>query len=489
MPKPEEWVPFRWQSGPLETALLKTPSAEAAKVHQAWNDPAILKLFKDSPINCVVVTWAAGRPEDAAQQESLEPVIAAARGRGLAVLGRVTGDAPGAFAAAKTRGLDGVIAGKAPANPGVPVIGTTKVDDFDATGDTALLGLEDLPWPQIPHKQQGSSGGDTAGPTGNPWIDSNGWAVQLSRTLAPERTPWILAEPPVENQVFTAESYALAAGDAYALGARWPVAFDRDLRGQLAAGNSEALKTWQSVASALSFFEPRRAAVLGQRTVARLGVCSDFRGGNAYLSTEFLNLAARRWLPYRILEKGRTTASSLEGLKGVIWIDDKGPGPALEKALAQFVWEGGLLIVPASVAHLADGLKALTARDPAYSVYAKGQGRVAVARQPWGDPFQLAAEAHMLLSRRNDVLRLFNAGLSAVWYTEGGGRDMVQILNFGGRSWEGPTSLYVARNYRSARFMALDSPGGKALEAIPRDGGIELKIPLFDVYARIELEV
>jgi len=487
MLKPEAWVPFRWQCGPLATALLKAPSGDAAKVHQVWNDPARLALLKGTPINSIVVTWAAGRPEDLGQQEGLAPLIAAARAQGIAVVGRITGNVTAAFAAARASGLDAVIADQAPPNPELPVITAAKIDDFAAGGNTPLVGL-DLPWPQIPHKPKGGSGGENAGPTGNPWIDSNGWAVQLSRTLAPDRTAWVLAEPPAEDQVFTVESYLLAVGDAYALGARWPVALDRDLLGQLAAGDPRALQAWERITSALAFFESRRPALLEQRIVARLGVCSDFSGGNAYLSTEFLNLASRRWLPCRILEERKTNAGSLEGLKGVIWIDDKGPEGDLARILTQFVSAGGLLIVPASVAYFADGLQALNQRDPSYGVYAKGEGRVAVAREPWGDPFQLAGEAHMILSRRSDVLRLFNADLSAVWYTEGNKRDLVQILNFAGRNWGYPTSLYIAKKYRAARFVPLDRSGSKTLEVNPRDNGVELKIPVFDVYAAIELE-
>ena len=488
MSKPEAWVPFRWQSGPLETALLKAPSAEAAAVHRSWNDPATLNLLKGSPINCIVVTWAGGRPEDGAQQESLKPLIAAAHAQGLAVAGRISGDVPAGFVSAKDAALDAVIADRVPEARDLPVVAATKIDDFNPAGDTSVIALAELPWPQIPNKPQGGSGGENAGPTGNPWIDSNGWAVQLCRASAPERTPWVLAEPPLENRVLSAESYLLAVADAYAAGARWPVALDRDLRGQLAAGDQRALKTWQRIVDAISFFEPRRTQILAQRTIARLGVCSDFRGDNAYLSTEFLNLASRRWLPYRILEQSKTSPASLEGLKGVIWIDDKAPRTELAKTLAHFASTGGLLILPASVAHFADGLKPFRQRDPAYSIYTKGDGRVAVARQLWGDPFALAAEAHMLLSRRYDVLRLFNAGLSAAWYTEGGSRDLVQIVNFVGRTWGHPTSVYVARTYRAARYYALDAPAGKPMDVIPRDNGIELKIPSFKVYAAVELE-
>jgi hypothetical protein len=472
----------------LETAFLKEPSEDAAKVNRAWQDPGILDLLKGSPVNCLVVTWAAGKPEDAAQQQSLQTLIQGARARGLAVVGRVLGDVPAAHSAAEAAGLDAVVADKCPAGGGIPAIATAKVDDFKLEGYGPLAALVELPWPQIPSKPQGGSGGENAGPTGNPWIDSNGWAVQLARTLAPERTYWVMVDPPLENRVLSTEAYLVALGDACSRGARWPVALDTDLRGRLATGDARALKIWQGIAKSMAFHEARRTEILEQRVVARLGVCSDFRGENAYLATEFLNLAARRWLPVRILKRDRTTAAGLEGLKGIVWIEDRPPAPELAKTLDRFVSSGGLLIVPASVAHFADGLTPLSQRDPAYALYTKGQGRIAVAREPWGDPFQLAGEAHILLSRRNDVLRLFNAGLCTACYTQGGGKDMVQVLNFVGRNWSYPTTLYVAKKYRSARVVSPDLPGGKPVEVIPRDSGVELKIPTFSVYAGVELE-
>src|ERR1019366_8257248 len=50
------------------------------------------------------------------------------------------------------------------------------------------------PWPgiRISHR-----GGDraAAGPTGEPWVDSNGWRVRAARALRPDAQFWVDAKP------------------------------------------------------------------------------------------------------------------------------------------------------------------------------------------------------------------------------------------------------------------------------------------------------
>ena len=77
---------------------------------ERWHAPAALDVLKDTPFNCLVVSWAAGLPEDASQQKTAGPLVAAARQRNLMVIGWVEGsaDPQAAIASAQAAGLSAV---------------------------------------------------------------------------------------------------------------------------------------------------------------------------------------------------------------------------------------------------------------------------------------------------------------------------------------------------------------------------------------------
>jgi hypothetical protein len=380
-----------------------------------------LSLLKDSPFNAIFATGAADE----------KPLIAAARAQGLAVV--------------EPNGSD----------PSVTI-------------------LKDPVWPQVAPQQ----GGGDAGPTGSPWLDSNGWAIQLAQARQPGRVVWVPVTPP-EKRTLRTEHYLIALADAAMYGARWPVVVHDELRTNAAE--------WKKVCDAARFFEVRRAENFSP--VVRLGICSTFTGPNEDLANEALNLSARRLLPYRVIERDKLTAASLKGLQGLLWIDEKAPIGSARQVVDKFVRAGGLLILPASAAAMAGGLKPAARQPDGYAAYISGAGRIAVSRQPWTDPFLLAEEAHMLLSRRHDVLRLWNAGVLMARYAENpSGRGRVEMINYAGRPMGHPTSLWVPRKFRTARFTALADTDARTLEVTDRNPGTEVHLPAFSVYAAVDFE-
>ena len=91
-----ESVPMRWPAGPLDIACREKASgfsADTAEVLRKWQDPASLAIVQDTPVNCLVVSWAAGLPADAAQPEALKPLIEKGRQAGLDFVGLIEGKA------------------------------------------------------------------------------------------------------------------------------------------------------------------------------------------------------------------------------------------------------------------------------------------------------------------------------------------------------------------------------------------------------------
>ncbi|MEO8129785.1 MAG: hypothetical protein ABJF23_28565 [Bryobacteraceae bacterium] len=341
-------------------------------------------------------------------------------------------------------------------------------------------------WPRVPVAARGKSRGISTGPTGAPWVDSNGWISSLTHVKTPGKPVWVATEPPTDAGMLRTEAYVLAVADAAVYGSRWIISLDADLRKGLAGGNGEALSTWKSIAEATLFFENNKQW-RGYHTVAKLGVLSDFAGANEYLAGEVLNLCNRRYLPYRILDQASFDAKSLEGLKAILLVQQREPEARLHTLLGDFARAGGLVIAPASLAHLTRELQAAGNFEGSYDYYAFGEGRTAIARKPWSDPYQVVSDAHLLLSRKNDVLRLWNAGTTNARYTRGpNGAGLVQIVNYATRAFGHPVSLYVAHPYKSAKLVGLSGRTPEMLSVEARGEGVEVNLPPFPVYAAIE---
>lgn len=438
-----KWVPLRWPD--------------------LWRDPALLDLVEGTPINCLLLNSGFLRP----------PFLDQARRRGLAVVADV--EAPGVSAVALAE----------PAGARLPVIASAEKSKLPWRSPAAAFAFTDAVWPAIPPPKSGSDTAE-AGPTGAPWVDSNGWFIHLARILSGNRPVWAAAVPP-KDDFLHAPHYLLAVCDAWAYGGRWPISLDPKLAAALQDRQPAALDTFKAIAAAIAFFQ-RHAAWESYAPVANFAVLSDFAGPNEYTACELLNLLPRRAAPYRILERQRAEQASFDGLKAILYADEQPPAAALRDKLLAFAAGGGVLIAagqwpaPSGLAPAADSYRR-------WDIYPSGQGRLAIARQPGGDPFLIAADSQLLMSHRHDLIRLFNSSTLNAYYTASGNTAVVHLLNYALRTWEGPATVALARRYRSGRFWRVEETGPQPLELAPSEtGGVELHLPPFGVYAAIELE-
>ena len=424
------WIPFRWPSG--------------------WPASA-LDLLQGTPINCLV----AGRHDE------LVAIQEGARARGLAVA---------------------VLEGEAA--HGAPVVPCTERSKLNWASASPVLAVKDAVWPGIQRGQ-----GEGGGPTGVPWVDSNGWLIQLGRVRAPGKTLWMAAEPPAKSQFLRAASYELAVADAETYGARWVVSLDEQLRAGLIAGHQEARETWKKIAAALDFFKARRAWQ-AYKLVSVVAVISDFSGDHEELAGEILNLAARRPLPVRAIPKAQAAAASFAGLKAIIYPDVEPPAEPLRRRLLEFVRGGGLVVANAKWSPI-EGEPSEGDTYRRLEVRRLGKGRLAVAREEMQDPYAVALDAHLLLSRRHDPVRLFNAGSTNPYYTVApdGQRGLLQIVNYAMRAAGHPISVNFPVRYRAARLWHLGAREAAPLKVVEMERGVDVQLPPLGVYAAIELEV
>ena len=190
------------------------------------------------------------------------------------------------------------------------------------TASTIFSATENV-WPGLNLQ---TMNGDTAlaGPTGIPWVNSNAWFSLLARELAPGKTLWLDFDPPASSNLLHPAAYALAVADSHAYGSRWIISLDDELRAALLKGNVQAKGVWEKLCEAAAFFEEHKEWQ-AFKSQGILAIVSDFRGDNAYLSGEVLNLLNRRQVQFRIIERAKSLPA-LEGLKAILWLDHEAPG-------------------------------------------------------------------------------------------------------------------------------------------------------------------
>lgn len=418
-------VPFRWPA--------------------AWTGTECLQVLAGSPINCLVFD----------RLSAAGPVATQARGAGFTVLEWST-------------------------------LSAAPLSEVKWGSSDSPIAITGLPWPRIKLSPAGRPDEVEAGPTGAPWIDSNSWVVRLAAVRAARRPIWLGFETARNDPSPDAAAYTTAIADSAAAGARWMIRLDDALSRGLPAGNADALRTWHGIVDALAFFEANREWAAWEPW-GSVGILSTFTGKDEFLSQEVLNLAARRNLLYRVLDRSMPSSQNLRGLRGVLYVDNDSPSASWKAQLSAFAEEGGLLIVPQALASQFSAGNSLHCPVLGYDLRRLGKGSVATATRDWDDPYFLAADVHSLVQRRHDPVRLFNAG--SVWEhystTSGGSRALLQLVSFTSRP-NPSISVALPHTWRSISMYVIGAAGPAALTPVKVEGRSELHLPEFSSYAAVE---
>ncbi len=478
----ENAVPMRWPSGPLEIARREKSEGFGARARQAlqrWHEPAALEILRNTPIDCLVISWAAGLPADAEQWRSAAALVEAASRRGVAVVGLLEGTAnhQQALAAAKTAGLAAVAVRGFQGSADIPVIIWSAREDVPWDSRAPAVAISGNVWPGVNPTQGG--GAADAGPTSLPWLDSNGWYIQLARARL-SAPLWIVFDPPGKGAVFSSQSYANAITDSEVAGGRWLISLDDDFRASLAEGAGSVLQSWKQIAATARFFRDR-AGWRSYRSLGLVGVISDFNGADFEMSGELLNLMARRDLLFRVVWKSQAAAQPFTGLKALLYTDAAAPDAALRRKLTEFVERGGLLVTGAGWG--AQGKPVPTDFPTQFEVRALGRGRLAVARQPLSDPYQVAVDTQFLLSHRYDLVKIYNApssGCTRFTAAADGRKALLQCVSYadGGRGGSGLRTIWVREQFAKARLWSIgNEPVALSAEPSEEFTGLEYQVP------------
>lgn len=290
-----------------------------------------------------------------------------------------------------------------------------------------------------------------AGPTGVPWVNSNGWAIRLEMVRHPQNTVWVDARP-AEGTAPTADAYLIAVADAAAHGGRWIITLDSPLAASLAAGKAEAQKPWKRMLDTAAFFAGHRNWSV-YAPVANIGVVSDFNGPNEFFAQELLNLLARAGAHARPV----LPATGLDGLRAILYPDAAPPSGALRARIDSFAKSGGLVITS--------------------------------EKRPADDPYVWANDAVVMVSHRYDLVRFWNGGATGSFITTAsqGGQTVVHLLFYSARGPDA-ASVRIAGHFRTARAATVDQPAVARLETVAQEGAIEVHLPQVSQYVALQLE-
>jgi hypothetical protein len=481
---------MRWPCGPLEIERARRREGFTSREGDAlreWGEPRALELLAGSPVNCLVVTWAEGAPGDGEQQRAVRPLVAAARSRGLSVVGWIAGtaDLRQAAGAARAAGIEAVASDSREEVAGLDVLRFGR-RGFGNRAPSDFVGDLEAVWPGVRPLKLEHGVDAMSGATQRPWVDSNAWYVRLAHALLEPKALWLAFDPPAAASFVAETAYLQAIADTEVYGARWVVSLDPHLRTGLLDRSAPALETWAGIGRGLAFFEKHRAWA-SYRPEGQIGVVSDFAGANEFQSFEVLNLLARQSSLYRIVEKSRAARTPLEGLDSVLYVDEAPPERELLERLHAFARAGGTLITPPGWEER--GEPEDEAGIPRYRVFRHGRGRVAVAREAADDPLALAEDAQLLTSHRYDRVRVFNLGTGNFHCVtrEDGRAGVLHAFAFPTPYRRGAVTAWFRRPWAEGRAWTVAAPAAAPAERTAVERGVEFHLPPVPVYCALEV--
>jgi hypothetical protein len=480
---------MRWPCGPLDVEREKRRDGFAARdadVLREWCAPGSLERLAGTPVNCLVVTWTDGSDGDEDQRRALAPLIAAARRRDLSVVGWVNGarDPRPAAQAAQAAGLAAIATDSQEPLPGLDVLRFRK-RGFGHRATPGFLGDLGAVWPGMKLSLREDVDALT-GPTSAPWLDSNAWYVRLARTLLSPAALWLAFDPPEIGGSVPAAAYVQAIADTEVFGARWLVSLDPHLRRGLSDGQASAAETFRAIGRALAFFR-RHEAWTDYLPAGQVGVLSDYSGTNEFLAFEVLNLLARQSSLYQVLEKRRAMDTPLGDLDAVLYADEARPAADLARKLYAFAKAGGTLVTPPGWEER--GVLIEDNWTPRFRVLRCGLGRLAVAREPFADPQDLAEDAQLLMSHRRDRVRVFNQG-TGLWHyaTSADGRSgVLHAFLFPTPYPLMPMTVWFRQPWAAARVFTTETDAASPATRSAVEPGVEFHLPPASVYCAAEV--
>ena len=212
-----------------------------------------------------------------------------------------------------------------------------QVGETAPTGVSLVKGV----WPGIQLTRSGKEGEADSGPTGEPWVDSNGWRILLEMAMKPQAV-WVDAAPPAEGVPVNA--YLIAMADAATYQGRWILTLAPGFAAEIARASPMPSTPGKANKPNVTFF--LRPEALDPRLTDGASRCHlRFLGRERIVTRQkLLNMLARANQQYRVISKRSVLGVALSGLKAIVYVDIEAPTAAVRTQMLNFVEAGGLLV-------------------------------------------------------------------------------------------------------------------------------------------------
>ncbi len=500
---PDEWVPIRWDGGPLE--VLRRAESENPILTDAqreavrdWYRPDRLELLAGSPYNCLLLSWSLGRATDAdAEQRKLVSEQAAlARERGLAVLASVAfGPEWLESVQAAADVFDGIVlegefpldaakqalAGLQQTNPEAVVIPMGGWREVRRDGSFPILGSLGGLWPGMLSVSEAEEWG--AGPTGNPWVLSNAWQVGALLADGSGRPAWMGHRPKRHRpQPLEFADHARSVADTGMAGGKWVVALGDDWRERLFKREDEALAEWKRLGEHVKFFAEREDWRNFQAWPSVV-VVHDPVADSQFDSFDVLNMLSVYHVPHRVVLRSDLAEQPLEPGTAVM-VFDFAPGaePELNR-LREFTGAGGALLLGPS---WRTGEEKAGASAPELIA---GAGSISKYPAEEVDSDRFSRQVRDLVEDKHVAPRPYNVGsiISLYRYDSSSGQALLQMTEYGDYPTENITVRFP-REVASAKVYFIDREPIDLKIYEGDKGGSEIDIPEVPGYCAVIIE-
>ena len=500
---PADWVPVRWEGGPLEQQRLQaagTPVAEEAQAAaiRDWYREENLALLEGTPFNCLLLSWSngGGASAESAPRQAVAAFAQTARAKGLATLGVIF---PGrdwlaAVEAAAKANLDGVVlegefppaaAGQAldilqKSNPRAVAVPMGPIENAPRGERFPILASNAGLWPGMLSADEASGWG--AGPTSNPWVLSNAWRAGALRARDPKRPAWMGHRPKRHrDQPIELREYLRAVADSAMAGGRWVVALEPDWRARLAGGDNASLDSWRQLAALVAYFEANKQW-RDYPAFPGFVVVDDPQAPSAFAHGDLLNMLAVRQIPHKVVLRSDFAGSPLEETTAVVAFDAAPPSDTEHTALQDFTNRGGtLLLGPHWVMtkfKSPDRFKRLIA----------GKGTILSFTAADVKPDEFSRNARHELDEHHAGPKLYNVGSIMSWYSvdPAADRTLLQLTEYGDYPTENVTVRFGHKIARAQAMCLGREP--EELEIYEEEDDAEFVIPEVPGYCAVTIE-
>ena len=305
---------------------------------------------------------------------------------------------------------------------GIEVLGPDSVREagpaeLGAAPATSTVALKTGLWPGIAREPAIKDRGDeTASASKEPWVDSNGYWLQVLRALYPGRPALLSAAPPPRERMVPFDSMELALVEARLWGGNCILEPDARLREATQAGDAKALEAWRALAAAARWLRENQAAFLGPAVPA---VTVLVEPGEP--TAEIANLLFRRNASPAVV--AALPAPDPRSRKVLVAVELKNTD---FRRLIPHAESGTIVVVNRRPTFSRQPDRVETDRD----FYTIGRGRLVVYKGPVSDPSEFALDILDLVGQKQRTVRLWNAPAAVARVT--GGADL-HLVNYGSR--------------------------------------------------------